>query len=79
MKNLILAALSITAILLSIADLWSHSTTVHAQFQSSKVYVDLVPLTGSYGSGDVRPHGGTIVGFSCVANSTGNSCYLASQ
>jgi hypothetical protein len=77
MKNMIFGALCIVAILL-LADLWNRAAVVHAQ-GASEVYVNLVPLIGRDGSGDIRPRGSQVVGFSCLVNSLGPVCYVASQ
>ena len=77
MKTLILAVLCLVTILLAVSDLWSRVTVVHAQ--GSIIYVTRVPLSGDYGSADLRSHGSNIVGFSCVQGGTGNSCFVASR
>jgi len=76
MKNSLVAVLCVAAILLAATDLWTRASTVHAQ-GGGRVYVDLVSLNGR--SEYVRSGGSTIVGFSCVANSAGTICYVASQ
>jgi hypothetical protein len=78
MKTSILAVLCLVTILLAAADLWKRTTLVHAQ--SSLIYVTRVPITGDYGMQDLRSHGSTIVGFSCVQEGTGgNACFVASR
>lgn len=78
MKNLV-AVLCVVAILLAAADLWSRVAVVHAQ-RGGQVYVDGMGLTNRAGGSEVQIRGSSVVGFSCLIDSTGShSCFVASQ
>ena len=73
MRNLVVF-LAMAVLLVWTGDLIIRTRVVRAQ-SYGPIYVDVVHGTG----GDVKPRGGKVVGFSCVASSGGNSCYVASQ
>lgn len=78
MKQTAVVTLAIIAIALAMDCVWQRSTVVHAD-SGGQVFVDLVPMDHGYGPGEVQTRGSAIVGFTCVANSAGNSCYVASR
>lgn len=78
MKNTVAVTISIIAVALAMACVWERSNVVHAD-SGGQVFIDLVPLDHGFGPGEVQTRGSAIVGFTCVANSAGNSCYVASR